>query len=215
MEAARQTPPGARPNRNDVAAQASGPSGPVIRVGCLTRRVTGVPEEWPSRLRFGRRPYKTRLTGRLICQRGLAEKTAGPPPIFVAVGKALSGAYRDCQSESTPNAIVIRKKRSQKEKKRVNFVQKRSASRGGSRPLRPAARLAGWAALSCALRVDMRDDEQARGCSRKDCRERPVTRRYSRPCPDSVIVAPARNLLQISPKRIFETDAGLLAGDDD
>src|SRR5664279_5947682 len=51
MAAARQTPPGARPNRNDVAAQAAGPSGPVIRVGCLRRRVTGVPEEWPSRLR--------------------------------------------------------------------------------------------------------------------------------------------------------------------
>src|SRR5450631_1324879 len=52
METARQTPPGARPNRNDVGAQASGPSGPVVRVGCLMRRATGVPEEWPSRLRF-------------------------------------------------------------------------------------------------------------------------------------------------------------------
>ena len=55
METARQTPPGARPNRNDVGAQASGPSGPVVRVGCLMRRVTSVPEEWPSRLRFAPR----------------------------------------------------------------------------------------------------------------------------------------------------------------
>src|SRR6185437_13019246 len=52
METARQTPPGARPNRNDVGAKAPGPSGPVVRVGCLMRRVTGVPEEWPSRLRY-------------------------------------------------------------------------------------------------------------------------------------------------------------------
>ena len=51
MTAARQTPPGAKPNRNGVSgANALGPSGPVIRVGCLRRRATGVPEEWPSRL---------------------------------------------------------------------------------------------------------------------------------------------------------------------
>src|SRR5664280_49482 len=54
METARQTPPGARPNRNDVGAQAPGPSGPVIRVGCLMRRATGVPEEWPSRVPLAR-----------------------------------------------------------------------------------------------------------------------------------------------------------------
>src|ERR1700722_12050815 len=50
--AARQTPPGESQNRNDVDAQAPGPSGPVIRVGCLTRRVTGVRDEWPSRSRL-------------------------------------------------------------------------------------------------------------------------------------------------------------------
>ena len=49
---------------------------PAVRVGCWRRRATGVPEEWPSRAAsksaFTRvfcntAPYRTRLTGRLIC----------------------------------------------------------------------------------------------------------------------------------------------------
>ena len=39
---------------------------PAVRVGCLRRRATGVPDEWPSRGAFAAPPYRTRLTGRLI-----------------------------------------------------------------------------------------------------------------------------------------------------
>ena len=59
--AARQTPPGAKPNRNGAASLLRGEqrrpdrSGSAVRVGCLTRRVTGVPEEWPSRVSFAMR----------------------------------------------------------------------------------------------------------------------------------------------------------------
>ncbi len=47
---------------------------PAVRVGCLRRRATGVPEEWPSRAAHvakaaGAAPYRTRLTGRLISER--------------------------------------------------------------------------------------------------------------------------------------------------
>ena len=39
---------------------------PVVRVGCLRRPVTDVPEEWPPRpCPSGHGPYRTRLTGRL------------------------------------------------------------------------------------------------------------------------------------------------------
>src|SRR5664280_2637709 len=82
METARQTPPGARPNRNDVGAQAPGPSGPVVRVGCLMRRATGVPEEWPSRLRFAPQALQNPATGRLIMLRGLGGKTRRAPANF-------------------------------------------------------------------------------------------------------------------------------------
>src|SRR5512141_1070511 len=83
METARQTPPGARPNRSDVGAQASGPSGPVVRVGCLMRRAPGVREEWPSRLRcepqaIQNPAYRSADTS----NGGSAENTAGSPPIF-------------------------------------------------------------------------------------------------------------------------------------
>src|SRR5262249_42477130 len=45
-----------------------------VRVGCLRRRATGVPEEWPSRAAHVAKaasvaPYRTRLTGRLISER--------------------------------------------------------------------------------------------------------------------------------------------------
>ena len=60
--------------------QIPGLSGPAVRVGCLTRRATGVPEEWPSRLAVhAARPYRTRLTGRLIRHNGgSAAKPPGP-----------------------------------------------------------------------------------------------------------------------------------------
>src|ERR1017187_10636207 len=87
METARQTPPGARPNRNDVEAQASGPSGPVVRVGCLMRRATGVPEEWPSRLRFAPRAIQNPAYRPADMLRGLGGKTAGPPPILHGRGR--------------------------------------------------------------------------------------------------------------------------------
>ena len=63
---ARQTPPGARPNRDD-ADRASRPavSGPVIRVGCRRQRASAVPDEWLPRSGFGPEPYRTRLTGQL------------------------------------------------------------------------------------------------------------------------------------------------------
>src|ERR1041385_1935566 len=49
-EAAWQTPPGARPNRDGARRKLRDLClGPVVRVGCWRRRVTGVPEEWPSR----------------------------------------------------------------------------------------------------------------------------------------------------------------------
>ena len=49
-KAARQTPPGARPNRDGahVSACRAG-TGPVIRVGCWRRRATAVREEWSPR----------------------------------------------------------------------------------------------------------------------------------------------------------------------
>ena len=54
---------------------------PAVRVGCSKRRATGVPEEWPSRVRLRLAPYRTRLTGRLIREGGLAPQRAGPPPV--------------------------------------------------------------------------------------------------------------------------------------
>src|SRR5262247_2820612 len=58
-------------------------SGPAARVGCLTRRATGVAEEWPSRT--GRPvPYRTRLTGRLMCRGASGGAPAGRPTIFVS-----------------------------------------------------------------------------------------------------------------------------------
>jgi c-di-GMP-binding flagellar brake protein YcgR len=50
---ARQTPPGAKPNRDDVV-RASVPafSGPVIRVGCRRQRASVVPDEWLPRSGF-------------------------------------------------------------------------------------------------------------------------------------------------------------------
>src|SRR5215831_17323500 len=48
--AARQTPPGARPNRDGAKRKLRDRCpDPAVRVGCLRRRATGVPEEWPSR----------------------------------------------------------------------------------------------------------------------------------------------------------------------
>ena len=45
----RQTPPGARPNRDDTEPSGSrAVSGPVIRVGRAKRPATGVPDEWSS-----------------------------------------------------------------------------------------------------------------------------------------------------------------------
>src|SRR6202142_4718868 len=93
METARQTPPGARPNRNDVEAKASGPSGPVVRVGCLMRRATGAPEEWPSRLRFAPRAIQNPAYRPADMLRGLGGKTAGPPPISKFHGESSFGSF--------------------------------------------------------------------------------------------------------------------------
>jgi hypothetical protein len=65
--AARQTPPGARPSRDDGAALRRGAGrfpGRVVRVGRARRLATGVPEEWSSHAPRGM--DRTRLTGRLI-----------------------------------------------------------------------------------------------------------------------------------------------------
>jgi len=64
-KAARQTPPGARPNR-DGAPEQSGRAGtgPVIRVGCWRRRATAVREEWSPRGFMAL--DRTRLTGGVI-----------------------------------------------------------------------------------------------------------------------------------------------------
>ena len=48
-----------------------------VRVGCLRRRATGVPEEWPSRAGFRLAPHRTRLTGRLTLNK---DKARGQPP---------------------------------------------------------------------------------------------------------------------------------------
>jgi hypothetical protein len=61
-KAARQTPPGARPNRDGarISVRRAG-TGPVIRVGCWRRRATAVREEWSPR---GLTPLdRTRLIG--------------------------------------------------------------------------------------------------------------------------------------------------------
>ena len=62
--AARQTPPGARPNRG--GRERGNPARkpvfrPAARVGCSRRLAIGVPDEWPSR----GNPDRTRLIGRL------------------------------------------------------------------------------------------------------------------------------------------------------
>src|SRR5687768_11107318 len=50
MAAARQTPPGAEPNRNGAGRKPWDLCPDLaVRVGCLRRRATGVPDEWPSR----------------------------------------------------------------------------------------------------------------------------------------------------------------------
>ncbi len=61
MEPARQTPPGARPNRDDAELRLQPVCGPVVRVGCTRRPATGVPDEWSS----GGNAHRTRLTDRL------------------------------------------------------------------------------------------------------------------------------------------------------
>src|ERR1035441_10990469 len=99
METARQTPPGARPNRNDVETQVSGPSGPVVRVGCLMRRATGVPEEWPSRLRFAPQALQNPAYRPADMLRGLGGKTAGPPPIFEFLRESSYGSFGGARSE--------------------------------------------------------------------------------------------------------------------
>src|SRR6185437_2244164 len=87
METARQTPPGARPNRNGVGARAPGPSGPAVRVGCLMRRATGVPEEWPSRPRVRPRAIQNPAYRPADAATGRpAENLPGAPPLSAPVG---------------------------------------------------------------------------------------------------------------------------------
>jgi hypothetical protein len=67
---ARQTPPGARPNRASAHSQECARAGPVrfgVRVGCSRRWATCVLEKWPSRspLLEDWRANRTRLTGPL------------------------------------------------------------------------------------------------------------------------------------------------------
>ena len=62
-EAARQTPPGARPNRGGMPGNRQRRFRVAARVGRTRRSATGVPEEWPSIALTGE--DRTRLTGRL------------------------------------------------------------------------------------------------------------------------------------------------------
>jgi len=74
-------------DRIGTARRLRGPdrSGSAVRVGCQTRRATGVPEEWPSRpAACAAGPYRTRLTGRLICSRGLGGTLRRAPANFAA-----------------------------------------------------------------------------------------------------------------------------------
>jgi hypothetical protein len=65
-----------------LAKARPGLSGPATRVGCLTRRATGVAEEWPSRAGQPA-PYRTRLTGRLMCRGASGGAPAGRPTSFL------------------------------------------------------------------------------------------------------------------------------------
>jgi hypothetical protein len=81
--AARQAPPGAKPNRSDARRLRAARGlfvGPVARVGCSRRSATGVPEEWPSRRGDKPRPYRTRLTGRLAFLSFLVQTRGGSDP---------------------------------------------------------------------------------------------------------------------------------------
>jgi len=60
-DAARQTPPGARPNRDGTKLRLQAGFCAAIRVGREKRMVTCVPDEWSSRA--GNRLDRTRLTG--------------------------------------------------------------------------------------------------------------------------------------------------------
>ncbi len=78
-EAARQTPPGARPNRDGARRKLRDLClGPVVQVGCWRRRVTGVTEEWPSR--GGNAALQNPAYRPADMLRGLGANSAGPPP---------------------------------------------------------------------------------------------------------------------------------------
>src|SRR4029077_3177868 len=65
-EAARQTPPGARPNRGGTPGNRQRCFRVAARVGRARRSATGVPEEWPSIAPgIAGSEDRTRLTGRL------------------------------------------------------------------------------------------------------------------------------------------------------
>ena len=189
MEAARQTPPGARPNRNDVAAKASGPSGPVIRVGCLTRRATGVPEEWPSRLRFAPQAiqnpaYRPADTS----NGGSAQKTAEPPPIFAASEKPVRRKSRSLRTSSI-----------RQEARRF----RQSASRGRALATSSGCAACGLAALP-HWAADMRRGETnvRQSCPRES---------------GGKVRCRGLGVQQMTETResCDDSDAGLLAGDDD
>ena len=79
-KAARQTPPGARPNRDGAhVSTCRAGTGPVIRVGCWRRRVTAVREEWsPRGANPGQNPAYRRRDR--IAAQPVTRSAAMPPP---------------------------------------------------------------------------------------------------------------------------------------
>ncbi|HZL61052.1 MAG TPA: hypothetical protein VFC32_01985, partial [Pseudolabrys sp.] len=57
------------------------------------RRATGVPEEWPSRLRFAPQALQNPAYRPADMLRGLGGKTAGPPPIFKLHRESSYGSF--------------------------------------------------------------------------------------------------------------------------
>ena len=90
--------------------KASGPLRIVVRVGCLRRSVTIVPEEWPSRrVAQAARLYRTRLTGRLA-QTSSGRKKPGVRKMARALGRRQprderTRLLRLCGSGAQRNAI--------------------------------------------------------------------------------------------------------------
>ena len=106
-KAARQTPPGARPNRDGarISVRRAG-TGPVIRVGCWRRRATAVREEWSPR---GLTPLdRTRLTGvagRLPATRKRCGQTR-PRPASERKCRPAAGVFDSSEGAALPRRLV-------------------------------------------------------------------------------------------------------------